>query len=111
MEDLENPEFVMLLRKLLATFNFLLYKINDLKEKEIRASVAEVKLKEQEIKNKELKEKIVQQKNEIKELKLELEKSEKNGDRLYVNCKEYIAKNDRLKKQIERLQTKLQKNG
>lgn len=110
MEEIDNPDFVVLLRKLLATFNFLALRYTELNEKDIKLAQAEVKYENEKEKNKHLKEEISRQKKEIEQLNKKLDEEERNGQRIFAEFKECVTKNERLKKRIEVLEGRITEN-
>ena len=110
MEEIDNPDFVVLLRKLLATFNFLVLRYMELTKKDTKSALAEVKYENEKEKNKHLREKINEQKKKIEELETRLEQEERNGQRIYVDFKECVTRNERLKKRIEVLEGRITGN-
>ena len=110
MEEIDNPDFVVLLRKLLATFNFLVLRYMELTKKDTKSALAEVKYENEKEKNKHLREKINEQKKKIEELEARLDQEERNGQRIYVDFKECVTKNERLKKRIEVLEGRITEN-
>lgn len=107
MEEIDNPDFVVLLRKLLATFNFLVLRYIELTQKDTKSALAEVKYENEKGKNKHLREKINEQEKKIEELEGRLAQEERNGQRIYVEFKECVTKNERLKKRIEVLEGRI----
>lgn len=110
MEEIDNPDFVVLLRKLLATFNFLVLRYMELTKKDTKSALAEVKYESEKEKNKHLREKINEQRKKIEELEERLDQEERNGQRIYVDFKECVTRNERLKKRIEVLEGKVEQN-
>lgn len=97
IDELNNEEFVMLLRKLLATFNFLVVNGREWQVKAKKTSVLELKEIEKEQQIRDLKKKIGTKQNRIEELEKELQNAEDLADRYYEGYKNCIQREERVK--------------
>lgn len=104
METLENKDFVALLHKLLATFNFLVIHGREWKKKAKGYVELEVELKERNIEIEELKRKLEYVKQQAyvnnKDLYEEINCLEAESNRYYENYSNALKKCERLEKQI-----------